>query len=709
MPVDDVTASATSAASSGRWTVPLVWRLLQQQREIAGLLRRSLWGHHGVWSAGIGLLRNLRMARKTAIVALALMLPGGLLLHDALELWLDRHGSHQRAVASFAQYKALMELNITLYELFRQQLRREQQLPADGLPMLRAQEAERFETLKTRLSAEFHATSSTEAVSRMARKLAASRDAMLVHLDGDSPPPSAAGVASPRWASIIAYERDLQALRAVLSSERAMALDSDVGVRMLRSGLADPQFQIMANLGRMGRIGQVLYSNVSGAGAVRDLGVLAVKSELLLEQAQPLFDVVRSQQMVDPVESERLLARVHLLLRTTDRLLRIATVAPAGELALRSEIDAETYARQVVDAVEASARLQTMALTAMGERVQADHQQLADRLAARASLFLLLTLLGLYLMVCLHRVLAGGLATLCQHLDDIGQGNLSTRPKGWGQDEIGRALNILGRSTGHMGRIFLLLDRGVDAVIRQSVDLADRQAALHGSGRRSRENIEEGSQLVRSSDAALGACAAKAEDAAEQLRGLLVDAQRSRQVVSGFGERMAQMQSRTREITRVIGLVETVAFQTKLLSLNASVEAARAGSAGRGFAVVAQEVRALAQRSEDAAHTIRDIVGQSVAEIDEGRQMSDRVCRAVQHTAEGCEALGGIMSDLLECTRASHQQSMRVREITREVLPAVAEQDRLMQQFAEACDALRREGMALRQSLDRVTPREAAR
>lgn len=708
MPVDDVTASAASAASSGRWTVPLVWRLLQQQREIAGLLRRSLWGHHGVWSAGIGLLRNLRMARKTAIVALALMLPGGLLLHDALELWLDRHGSHQRAVASFAQYKALMELNITLYELFRQQLRREQQLPADGLPMLRAQEAERFETLKTRLSAEFHATSSTEAVSRMARKLAASRDAMLASLDDDSPP-SGAGAVSPRWASVIAYERDLQALRAVLSSERAMALDSDVGVRMLRSGLADPQFQIMANLGRMGRIGQVLYSNVSGAGAVRDLGVLAVKSELLLEQAQPLFDMVRSQQMVDPVESEQLLARVHLLLRTTDSLLRIATVAPAGELALRSEIDAEMYARQVVDAVEASARLQTMALTAMGERVQADHQQLADRLAARASLFLLLTLLGLYLMVCLHRVLAGGLATLCQHLDDIGQGDLSTRPKGWGQDEIGRALNILGRSTGHMGRIFLLLDRGVDAVIRQSVDLADRQAALHGSGRKSRENIEECSQLVRSSDAALGACAAKAEDAAEQLRGLLVDAQRSRQVVSGFGERMAQMQSRSREITRVIGLVETVAFQTKLLSLNASVEAARAGSAGRGFAVVAQEVRALAQRSEDAAHTIRDIVGQSVAEIDEGRQMSDRVCRAVQHTAEGCEALGGIMSDLLECTRASHQQSMRVREITREVLPAVAEQDRLMQQFAEACDALRREGLALRQSLDRVTPREAAR
>jgi methyl-accepting chemotaxis protein len=156
---------------------------------------------------------------------------------------------------------------------------------------------------------------------------------------------------------------------------------------------------------------------------------------------------------------------------------------------------------------------------------------------------------------------------------------------------------------------------------------------------------------------------------------------------------------------RVIGLVETVAFQTKLLSLNASVEAARAGSAGRGFAVVAQEVRALAQRSEDAARTIRGIVGHSVAEIDEGRQMSDRACHAVRHTAEGCQTLDVRMGALVQLTRASHQQSMRVREIARDVVPAEVEQDHLVQQLADACDALRQEGDALRLSLDHVTPK----
>lgn len=705
MAADDVTASAEPGAG---WLAHAARRWWQQQCLLGDMLRRSVRGHHGLWSLGIGLLRNLRMARKTAIVALALMLPGGLLLHDALELWHERYRSHQEAVASFAQYKALMELNITLDALFWQLLRREQQLPVEHLQTLRAQEVAQFQALREQLGVDFSAATATEAVGRVARKLVASRDNMLAHLDDDTPA-VVPGTPSPRWSAVIAYERDLQAVRAVLSSDRAMALDSEVGVRMLRAGLADPQFQVMANLSRLGRIGQRLHGDGPNAIKVRDMELLVVKSELLLEQAQPMFDHVRSQQMVESAEAERLLARVKTLLRSTGQLLRIAAVAPGSELAVRSGIDAAAHARQVTDAVEASARLQTMALAAMGARVRADHQHHADRLLARASLFLLLTAFGLYLMVCLHRVLAGGLATLCQHLDDIGRGNLSTRPKGWGQDEIGQALNILGRSTGHMGRIFDTLDRGINAVMRQTADLAERQSALHDSGRASRQGIEEGSQLVRACDAALGVCAAKAEDAAEQVRGLLVDVQGSRQVVSGLGERMAQMQSRSREITQVIGLVETVAFQTKLLSLNASVEAARAGGAGRGFAVVAQEVRALAQRSEDAAHTIRGIVRQSVVEIDEGRQMSDRVCRAVHRTAEGCESLGGVMADLLQRTRTSHQQSMRVREIAREVLPAVADQERLMQRLAEACEALRQEGGTLRLSLDQVTPRESAR
>lgn len=676
-------------------------RRMAELRALGGVL----WGHHGVWSLGIGLLRNLRMAHKTALVALALMLPGALLIHDTLELWRPRHALHQSAAVSFAQYQALTDLNITLDALFRQLLRREQLLQAERLPMLRVQEAAQYKALADLLGAGpgTQATSAA-AVERTARRLASSRDSMLAHLDDDSPA-ALPGTPSPRWVAVIAYGRDLQALRTTLSNDRAPSLDSDLGVKLLRTGLADPQFMLMAHLSRIGRIGQRLYSESTNAVMVRDMGLLVAKSELLLDQAQPTFDEVRSQMLVDPVEAERLMGVVQDFLRMTEKLMRIAAVAPGSELALRSEIEPAAFALKSSDAVDASARLQTLALTAMGVRVHADHQQYTAHLIGRVALVAVLSLFGLYLMVCLHRVMAGGLATLCQHLEHIGSGNLSTRPRGWGQDEIGQALNIVGQSAASMARIFATLDRGVTAMAHQTAEMGACQSVLRDSRRESRQGIEEGTQLVRAFDTALGQCAEQVADAAEQVRGLHIDAQRSRQAVSGLGERMAQMQARSREITRVIGLVETVAFQTKLLSLNASVEAARAGSAGRGFAVVAQEVRALAQRSEDAARTIRGIVGQSVAEIDAGRQLSDRACHAVRRTADGCQTLDAQMGALLLLTRASRQQSMRVCEITREVVPATVEQDHLVQQLAEACDALRQEGDALRLSLDHVTPR----
>ncbi|MBP8270277.1 MAG: hypothetical protein KAX42_00245 [Sphaerotilus sp.] len=688
-----------------RGTVPNgVRQWWTQQQTTAVALRRVLWGHHGIWSLGIGLLRNLRMAHKTALVALALTLPGGLLVHDTLELWRARHALHQGAVGSFAQYQALTELNITLDALFQQLLRREQQLPAERLPLLRTQEAAQYKALAVLLGAGVKSETAVASVEHSVRRLSLSRDSLLAHLDNDTPA-SVPGTPSPRWQAVIAYARDLQALRMTLSNDRALVLDSDVRVKLLRTGLADPQFLLMSNLSRIGRIGQRLYGDSPNDVKIRDIGLLMAKSELLLDQSRPMFDEVRNQKLIDPEEAERLMGVIQGFLRTTERLMRIAAVGPGSELALRSEITPSAFTGKASAAVDASARLQALALASMGVRVQTDHQQYTAYLIWRGALVLVLTVFGLYLMVCLHRVMAGGLVTLCQHLEQIGSGNLSTQPRGWGQDEIGQALNIVGRSAASMARILAVLDRSVVAMAHQTVELSTRHSALRDSSRQSRKQIEDGTQLVRAFDTALGQCAEQVADTAELVRGLHVDAQRSRQAVSGLGERMAQMQARSREITRVIGLVETVAFQTKLLSLNASVEAARAGSAGRGFAVVAQEVRALAQRSEDAARTIRGIVGQSVAEIDEGRQMSDRACHAVQRTAEGCQALDVRTGALLHLTRASHQQSMQVREIAREVAQATVAQDQLVQQMAEACDDLRQKGDTLRLSLDHVMPR----
>jgi len=116
------------------------------------------------------------------------------------------------------------------------------------------------------------------------------------------------------------------------------------------------------------------------------------------------------------------------------------------------------------------------------------------------------------------------------------------------------------------------------------------------------------------------------------------DAEKSGSVVNEAVAAMSRIEASARQINQIIGVIDEIAFQTNLLALNAGVEAARAGDAGRGFAVVASEVRALAQRSADAAKEIKALISTS----------SDEVATGVKLVGQTGQSLGGIVSKVAE-------------------------------------------------------------
>ena len=153
------------------------------------------------------------------------------------------------------------------------------------------------------------------------------------------------------------------------------------------------------------------------------------------------------------------------------------------------------------------------------------------------------------------------------------------------------------------------------------------------------------------------------------------DAERSGEIVRHAVEAMGRIEKSSQQIGQIIGVIDEIAFQTNLLALNAGVEAARAGEAGRGFAVVASEVRALAQRSAEAAKEIKGLISASTGEVGEGVKFVGETGEAL---ARIIGKVGDINTLIAEIATGAEEQSTSLHEVN----AAVNQMDEAVQQNA---------------------------
>jgi methyl-accepting chemotaxis protein len=197
----------------------------------------------------------------------------------------------------------------------------------------------------------------------------------------------------------------------------------------------------------------------------------------------------------------------------------------------------------------------------------------------------------------------------------------------------------------------------------------------------------------------INATVKKTADGAIEARNVVAvakaDAEKSGAVVRSAVGAMTRIEESSGQIGKIIGVIDEIAFQTNLLALNAGVEAARAGDAGRGFAVVAAEVRALAQRSAQAAKEIKALISASTEQVAQGVDLVGQTGRALARIAEQVAQINGVVAEIAasaqEQATGLHQVNAAVNQmdqVTQQNAAMVAQASAAAHSLREGTDAL---------------------
>ena len=393
------------------------------------------------------------------------------------------------------------------------------------------------------------------------------------------------------------------------------------------------------------------------------------------------------------IQSER--GRDMMTAATTARAAFVASVRKVFELSSKDDADVarsvllgETqdlqvrYFQALEKLVEFQRELMHTAATNADDTV--DFAAIAVVVAAAIAL-----VVGAAMALLITRSVVTPIRQAVNAAETVAAGDLRLRLDTARRDEAGQLLGALQRMNDSLVGIVGAVRGNAESVATASGQIAQGNADLSQRTEQQASNLQETAASMEELSATVQHNTDTARQAAQLADSAARVAESGGQVMGQVVGTMEQITASSKKIADIIGTIDGIAFQTNILALNAAVEAARAGEQGRGFAVVAGEVRALAQRSAEAAREIKTLIGASVERVEAGNTLVGEAGRTMD------EVVGQVrrVADLInEISAASGEQSKGIGQIGEAVsqLDQVTQQNAaLVEESAAAAESLR--------------------